>query len=240
MDDLTFVWQSLPELLVGFPGHRPGGILLSLVLAASSAAAGMVLAVVLGSMSASTSRVLRVPATTYVWIIRGVPLILLLLLVHNVSSPTTVLGTQGSPTRSALIALSLYSTAYFADPIRAGLRSVPSQLIEDAALLGSRRSHTLIHVRLPFALRSMFPGLTTQAVTIFKDTSVVVVIGVADLTTNAQLVLGADVANSERWIPLYLAVGSLYFVTALALTKAASVWELRLTRSRSAIDRRTV
>lgn len=211
-------------------------MLLSILLAGVSVSVGGVLAAGFGTMSASGQRALRLPATAFVWIIRGVPLILLLLLVHNISSSAALLGTEGTPTRSALIALTLYSAAYFADPIRAGLQSVPPQLIEDATLLGSSRSHTLTYVRLPFAIRSMFPGLTTQAVTIFKDTSVVVVIGVADLTTNAQLVLGADVANSDRWIPLYLTVGALYFIAALVLTKLASAWELRLIGRRSSLD----
>lgn len=67
----------------------------------------------------------------------------------------------------------------------------------------------------------MRPALTTQAITIFKDSSVVVVLGVSDLTTNARIALGGDVTNAPYWVATYLLVGFLYWCVAFGLARFA-------------------
>ena len=75
-------------------------------------------------------------------------------------------------------------------------------------------------ITVPYALRVMRPALVTQAITIFKDSSVVVVLGVVDLTTTARIALGSDIANAPFWVATYLTVGALYWVVAFSLAKA--------------------
>ena len=121
----------------------------------------------------------------------------------------------------------LYSSAYQADIIRTGLRSVPGGIVDWARLMGSSRWQVYRRVKLPYSLRVMQPALAGQGITLFKDTSVVVIIGVADLTTTARIVLGGDVGNAPYWVATYLMVGLLYFGVAFGLSRLALRGERR-------------
>lgn len=231
MRQIEFLLRQLPNLLIGFPGNRPGGLLLSVILAAVGIAVGMVVAVVIGSAQLSSIGLVRRSARLYVQIIRGIPLLVLLLLVHQVLGRGPLPGLETTAFRSALVTLVLYSSAYQADIVRAGLRAVPPQLAEEARLLGSSPFTVYRTVKLPYALRVMQPALTGQGITVFKDSSVVVVLGVAELTTTARIALGGEVGNAPFWVATYLTVGGLYLIVALGLSRLAEHSERRLRRS---------
>ena len=217
-DQVEFLWRNLANLLIGFPNHRPGGLLMTILLTASSLLVGLVIAVAVGSAQTSRWAPLRWLASGYCRIIRGVSLLLLLLVVHQLLS-TGRLGVETSSLTSAFVTLVLYASAYQADIIASGVRAVPRLLIDDARTMGASPSRGYLRVSLPYGLRVMRPALLTQAITVFKDSSVVVVLGVADLTTTARIALGADVGNAPYWLITYLAVGFLYFVVALTLSR---------------------
>ncbi len=71
----------------------------------------------------------------------------------------------------------------------------------------------------------MLPAFTGQAVSLFKDTSVVIILGVAELMTVARIALGSDVGNAPYWVALFLVVGFLYFIVAFSLSRLAQRWE---------------
>lgn len=223
-EQLTFLIEKLPSLLIGFPGQRPGGLILTILLAFLGVGLGFLAGLVVSNFYQSRWWPLRWSARLYVEVFRGLPLILLLVLVHQViGSPR--FGLDFSPRTSALVALTLYSSAYQAEIIRAGLRSVPLQLVETARLMGLSRWDVYRLVKLRYALRVMVPAFTGQAISLFKDTSVVVVIGVAELMTSARIALGNDVRNAPYWVGIYLLVGVLYFCVAFALSQLAQNWE---------------
>lgn len=227
VDQITFLLEKLPYLLIGFPGHRPGGLVLTLLLAIVGVSLGFIIALLMSGGYESRWRLLHWSARLYVEVFRGLPLILLLVLIHQVvGSPR--FGFNFSPHTSALTALALYSGAYQAEIVRAGLRSVPAPLIEAARLVGSSRWQIYHLIKLRYALRVMLPAFTGQAISLFKDTSVVVIIGVAELMTVARIALGNDVANASYWVSLYLMVGFLYFCVAFSLSRLAQRWEKRI------------
>ena len=225
-DHLSFLLEKLPVLLFGFPGQRPGGLTLSLILAALAVAVGFGLAMPVSGAARSRWRALRWCAVAYVEVFRGLPLILLLALVHQGVGGVRF-GLDWSPRTSAFAALVLYSSAYQAEILRAGLAAVPPELIESARLMGSRPRQAYLQIKLRYALRVMLPAFTGQAISLFKDTSVVVVIGVAELMTVARMALGADVTNAPYWVTLYSFVGLLYFAIAFALSRLSRRWEQR-------------
>jgi His/Glu/Gln/Arg/opine family amino acid ABC transporter permease subunit len=226
LDYLTFLLEKLPNLLIGFPGQRPGGLLLSLLLALVAIALGFAIAIIISSGYESSWRLVHWSTRLYVEIFRGLPLILLLVLVHQVvGSPR--FGIDLSPRASALIALALYSSAYQAEIVRAGVRSVPQQLVESARLMGSTPWQIYRLVKLRYTFRVMIPAFTGQAISLFKDTSVVIIIGVAELMTAARIALGNDVANAPYWVGIYLLAGFLYFCVAFGLSQLAQRWERR-------------
>jgi general L-amino acid transport system permease protein len=220
-DQIAFLLHNLLNLLIGFPGQRPGGLLLSLFLAVVAIALGFLIAILLGTVYQSKRRPLRWLVQLYVQVFRGLPLILLLLLVHQVLGYGRELGLQRSALTSALVALTLYSSAYQAEIVRAGLRAVPQRLTEAATLMGSSPRQTYWRIQLRYSWHVMLPAFTGQAISLFKDTSVVIIIGVADLMTTARIALGSDVGNAPYWVALYLVVGLFYFVVAFSVSQLA-------------------
>jgi len=218
-DQLDFVLRQLPNLLWGFPNNRPGGLLLSVLLSAGTIAAGFVLATGLGFAHHSRWVLVRFLTRRLVWLIRGIPLIVLLVLLFQILGTGIIFGIELSAFWAAAVTLTLYSMAYQGDIVRAGIAAVPSQLVDDARLLGASRATVARTVTAPYALRVMRPALVTQAITIFKDSSVVVVLGVVDLTTTARIALGSDIENAPFWVSTYLMVGALYWVVAFTLAK---------------------
>lgn len=216
---LEFLWRSLPNLLIGLPNERPGGLTLSLLLSGGAILFGFPLAMIIAYLETSYWWVLRRVGMMYVQSLRGIPLILLLLLVHQ------GLGLDLSPAQSALAALTLYASAYYAEVLRAGLLSVPSELLESARVLGAGKSTIFWRVRWQYTLRAMLPGIVNETITIFKDSSVVVVLGVADLMMVARAQLGSNIQNSVYWVPTYLLVGLLYAFVALGLSLFAAYWQ---------------
>ncbi len=227
-DQLEFVVRNLPNFLIGFPSQRPGGLLMSLILAVVGLGAGFVLALAVAPATGSRHRLVRWLGQGFVEVFRGVPLILLLLLVHQLMAGVDLLGIGPSTLRSAFVALMLYSAAYQADIIATGFRAIPPGLIEDARLLGSSRSQLFALIKLPYGLRVMQPALTGQAITLFKDTSVVIILGVADLTATARIALGSDVTSAPHWVATYLTVGAIYFVVAFGFSVLARWHERRI------------
>jgi general L-amino acid transport system permease protein len=218
-EHLEFVWQQLPNLLWGFPSRRPGGLLLTILLSAGAIVVGLLLGMALAAASHSRLRIVRLASFTITRVVRGVPLIVLLVLLFQVLGTGMVFGIECSPFWAAATTLTLYSAAYQSDVLRAGIAAVPDQLRESARLLSASPSMIARSTTMPYALRVTRPALVTQAITIFKDSSVVVVLGVADLTTNARIALGGDVTRAPYWITTYLVVGLLYWIVAFGLSR---------------------
>lgn len=224
-DQLAFILKNIPNLLIGFPGHRPGGLLMTLLLSISSLFLGFVLATLLGTAYQSRHKAVRWMAHGYTQFFRGIPLVLLLLLIHHLLGYGRQIGFERTVLTSAIVALTLYSSAYQAEIIRAGLQTTPSNLIESAQLLGSSRQQTYWFIQMRYTLHVMLPAFTGQAISLFKDTSVVVILGLAELMTVARIALGSDVGNAPYWMPLFIVVGFFYFIVAFGLSRVALQWE---------------
>jgi His/Glu/Gln/Arg/opine family amino acid ABC transporter permease subunit len=198
--------------------------LLSLFLAVLAIGFGFLLAMVMAAGRESRWQLARWLARGYVEIFRGIPLILLLLLIYQVIGGQRF-GLNLSPRIAAVVTLALYSGAYQTEILRAGLKAVPSQLVDSARLMGSAPWQLYRLVRLRYAFRVMLPAFTGQAISLFKDTSVVIIIGVGELMTVARSVLGSDIRNMPYWVSLYVLVGGLYFILAFSLSMVARRWE---------------
>lgn len=217
-----FLWESLPNLVLGFPNERPGGLLLSVLIALVATSIGFLIAVVVGALGASRWRVVRFVASVYINLGRALPLLFLLLFVHQ------FIGGRRfdlilEPLESAVIALTVYASAYFAETIKAGWLATPPNHIAAARLLGGHIGRIAL-LRLRYTLHSMWPALTNQTITIFKDTSVISVLAVTELTFVARATFSGNTQNSQYAVQLYIFVGLLYASIALLLSILAVMW----------------
>jgi glutamate transport system permease protein len=192
------------------------------------AGASIVLSILIGTLMAvgrlAPSRPLRWICGTYVEVFRATPLLLMLLFVFFGSARTPfALG----PFAAAAVALTLYNSAVVAEIVRAGIRSISRGILEAGQALGMSYLQTMRYVAVPLALRRMAPGLVSQLITLFKDTSLASVLGITELARRGRVI--HDTPTYGNTIEVLLVVSALYFIPSYILSLIA----FRLERSAS-------
>ena len=223
MLDLDVIWRNLPFLLgqglLGV-GRFAGG---TLRLALPAIALGFALGVFIGLGRLAPTRWIRIPATLYVELFRGVPLVMVIFWMWFIMP--VALGTAIPEFGVALAAFVVFEAAYLGEIVRAGIQSVPRGQVEAATALGLTGARTMRHVILPQALRNMIPSLVTQFIVLFKDTSLASIIGFMDLTKAAQVVNNREIRPFE----LYGFIAVVYWICTYSMSRYARYLERRLT-----------
>ncbi|TFV51396.1 amino acid ABC transporter permease [Bradyrhizobium niftali] len=193
-------------------------------------AAGLVVAALVALPLAlglrSQSWLIAVPARLYVELMRGAPLVILLFLAYY-GGPS--FGIVLDAETAGIAGLGLYGAGYFAEIYRAGLNAVPRGEIEAAAVLGLSRGQIFLHVRIPRAARLVLPPAIGQAINLLKESAVLSVITVPELTKVA-----GEVSNlTFSAIAPYLTAALLYWIAVEALARAGDAAERHLAVGKS-------
>ena len=196
-----------------------GGLLLTLILAVVGIVVSFPLGVFLALCRQSRLPVIRWVSTAYIEIVRGVPLITILFM-GNTLIPIFISGMNINQVLRMMIGLTFFSAAYMAENVRGGLQGVPRGQHEAAQAVGLNYVQTTLFIVLPQALRSVIPAIVGQFIALFKDTSLVSIIGLIELLGIAKTII----ANPE-WLGLqaevYLFVAFIYFVFCYAMSYAS-------------------
>jgi general L-amino acid transport system permease protein len=200
------------------PATSWGGLPVTLMLAASALAVALPLSIVLAIGRNSHSLSAQMISTGWIEIIRGVPLISILFLANTLLPLFLSGGANLDRLLRAQVALTIFASAYLAEAVRAGLRAVPSTQLEASQSLALSSFQTLRLVVLPQALRTALPGIVNTAIGIFKDTSLVAIIGLLDLL-GAVRTAGRDPAWLGFEIEGYLFAAALYFVFCFIMSR---------------------
>lgn len=196
------------------------GWLLTVLLSVIS----LVLSTLIGLIAALARRskilLLRYTSTCYIEGVRGMPLLVLILVIFYV-----VANALGIHDRLlvGVVVLSLFAGAYIAEIIRAGIESVGASQLESARAIGLTGGQTYRYVIFPQALRQVLPPLAGQFASIVKDSSLLSIIGLAEFTYTAQQVNSATYSTLESYLPLALGY--------LILTLPISLWTHGLGRT---------
>ena len=196
-----------------------GGLLLTLILAVFGIVVSFPLGVFLALCRQSNLPAIRWVSTTYIETVRGVPLITILFM-GNVLIPIFMPGLDINQVLRMMIGITFFSAAYMAENVRGGLQGIPSGQHEAAQAVGLNYVQTTSFIVLPQALRSVIPAIVGQFIALFKDTSLVSIIGLIDLLGVAKSVI----ANPD-WLGLqaevYLFAAVIYFVFCYAMSDAS-------------------
>ncbi len=206
--------QSLPLLMQGLS--------LTLELAAVSLAIAMVLGIIASLMGMSKNPVFRAINRAFVAIIRGTPLLVQGFFIYF--GITGVLGVRMSAFTAGVIALSLNAGGYMSEIFRGGIQAVDPGQTEAARSLGLSKSQTTWRIVIPQAIRICIPSVVNQWCITIKDTSIISVLGFAELTKIGQQIIARTFRSFEVWIM----VGILYFVVIYLLTVLAHVVERKV------------
>lgn len=211
------VEKARPILLGLDPADHLGGLSLTLLLAVGSWVASWPLALALAHGRRSHRMWLSALCRTWIECVRGVPLIALLFLAAYLLPAVLPPDWQMPLAWRAGMALTLFSAAYLSEIIRSGLQSVPAEQIEAAEVLGLGFWGTQWRVVWPQALRAVLPALVSHAIGLLKDTSLVMVIGLHELTGGLSLGLGGDPVWRPFYLEAYLFVAAVYACLCLGL-----------------------
>jgi general L-amino acid transport system permease protein len=127
----------------------------------------------------------------------------------------------------AAIALTLFSSVYMAEVVRGGLQTIPKEQTEAASILGLGWWQTQRRVVLPQALRAVLPALIGHAIGLLKDSSLVLVVGLHEFTGGLSLSLGGDPVWRPFYFEAYLAVGMVYALMCLGMSRMGRSLERR-------------
>lgn len=213
MIDFNLIIEYTPVLL--------RGLIITLEIAAAASCIGLILGIVLAFMQTSNQRILWSIVSAYVIIIRGTPMLIQILCAYFLLPH---IGIHISALWTAIIAIGLNSAAYISQVMRSGIASVGRGQIEAAKVLGFSTQDTIKYIVLPQALRTTLPALGNEFVTLIKDSALASLIGVAELTKQANFIK----SKTFDAISVYFAVAVLYLILTSTVSFIVSRLEKRM------------
>jgi general L-amino acid transport system permease protein len=209
-----------------------GGLLLTVLLTVVGITFSFPLGLALALGRRSSLPVVKYFCIAYIELIRGVPLISILFMAMIVLPLFLPLG-MPSPTNvtRAMVGITLFSAAYLAENVRGGLQSVPKGQYEAADALGLSTFNKYRLIVLPQALRAVIPAIVGQFIALFKDTSLVALVGLVDLLGIARSIIQQPMwVNTPGGITteMYVAIAIIFFVFSYGMSWASRQLESRL------------
>jgi len=213
------------------PQERWGGLPITLILSTFGLAFAFPIAVLVALGRRSKLPAIKTLCVLYVELIRGVPLISLLFMASVMFPLFLPEGMNIDKLLRAQVAITLFAAAYLAEVVRAGLQALPRGQYEAAEALGLSYWQKTGFIILPQALRLVIPPLVNTFIGFFKDTSLVLIIGIFDLLTAGKTAI-VEPAWQGFGIEVYITVGLIYLVFCFAMSKYSQNLEQDLNKDR--------
>ena len=213
--DWSVIWAALPNLL--------DGTLMTVKITFWGLVGGFVLGALAGIARAYGPAILSGIAQIYVSIIRGTPIVVQVMFIYF-ALPLMIPGLRVDAIWAAIATLIINSGAYIAEIVRGSLLSVHKGLKEAGQAMGLPFHKILLHIIGPVAFRRMIPPLGNQCIISLKDSSLFIVIGVAELTRQGQEIM----ASNFRAVEIWSAVAIIYLILTGALALALRLVEKRM------------
>jgi len=212
------VWEAIPILLQGAE--------LTVIIALVGLLIGFFLGAAAGLCRISRSWFLQKVAGVYIETIRGTPLIVQVMFLYF--GLPLALGMRIPPLTAGIVAIAVNAGAYIAEIVRGAVQSISMGQYEAGRSIGLTRGQTMAFVIWPQAFKRMIPPLGNQFIISLKDTSLLVVIGVGELTRSGQEIIATNFRSFEVW----LTVAVMYLVLTLSISKVLSIVEYKLVFAR--------
>lgn len=219
-DDDLFEGDSIGSNFAWQIGPIVKGLFVTLWISAAASLLGLIVGLITGLCRVSSNLTLRQLSIFYIEIIRGTPLLVQIFIFYY------FLGTVLDIDRfvAGILALAIFAGAYVAEIIRAGIQSIPKGQMEAARSLGMNVPQAMIHIILPQAFKRILPPLAGQFISLIKDSSLVSVIAITDLTKSGRDIIATTFATFEIWF----VVAILYLLTTSLLSQVIAWVERRL------------
>src|SRR5882672_261621 len=209
-----------------------GGLPLTIMLATLSIVFAFPIAVVVALGRRSKLPAIRTVCVIYVELIRGVPLISVLFMASFMFPLFMPPGVSIDVLLRVLVGITLFSAAYMAEIVRGGLQAIPKGQTEAAATLGLSYWQTQRKIVLPQALAMVVPGIMNNFISIFKDTSLVTIVSLYELTGAMGLALNSDANWRPFKLEAYLFIAAIYFAFCFSMSRYSLWIEKQVNRSK--------
>ncbi|WP_100751622.1 amino acid ABC transporter permease [Vibrio salilacus] len=224
--DYQWQWHRVANYIAFYeegqwwPAELIDGLFITLKISALSMGFTLLIGLMTALLRLSDSWVGRAIATGYIELIRNTPLLVQIYLLYFVFGP--IIGLDRFAT--AVLALSLFQGAYTAEIFRGGLNNIPKGQFEAAKSLGLSSFYTYYDVILPQLLQRTLPPLTNEVVSLIKNSSIVSVMAIFDLTTQGRNIVSETAMPFEIWF----SVAGIYLLLTLSLSALSAWMEKRL------------
>ncbi len=219
MELIALLREAAPAMLTG-AGY-------TLLFALASMLGGLAIGFPVALLRLAPWALLRWPATLYVSIMRGTPLLVQIFVIYY-GLPSV--GIEFTPVTAGVLALSLNAGAYLSESLRGAIASIGQGQWRASFSLGLGYGQTLVHIVLPQALRVAVPSMSNTLISLIKDTSLVSVIALTEL----MLATKEAIATTFQPLPLYMTAAAIYWVLSLFFEGLQRRAERRLDRAHAA------
>jgi polar amino acid transport system permease protein len=217
---LIYLLVSKPDPYLRIAKFLPDGIWVTFQVTFFSIIIALLLGLITGIGRVSKNSLINAVASTYVEVIRGIPLLVQLFYIYYALARFVRVPDM----LAAVIAMSVCYGAYMGEVFRAGIESIDKGQAEAAHSLGFNRRQTMLYVILPQAWRTILPPVGNESIALLKDTSLVSILAVADLLRRGREFASETFAYFET----YTLIAIIYLLITLILSKLVSIMEDRL------------
>lgn len=205
--------MKLFDLIAEYGGALLSGLGITLQLTIIGILFASIIGVFCALVNVSKNKYLKIITSIYINIIRGTPFLVQAYIIYF--GLPMALGIRMSETTAGIVAISLNAGAYMAEIMRGGIEAVDKGQMEAARSLGLPYPKAMVKVILPQAIRTMTPSLINQFIITLKDTSILSIIGIRELTMAGKLVIAKNYESMAMWTLVAL----FYFVVIYGITK---------------------
>ena len=209
---------SNSKLLPEIPTTLWGGLLVTLILAVGGVVLSFPIGILLALGRRSSLPVVKAFSTGVIELIRGVPLITILFMFSLILQVFLPVGSRFDRLLRALMAITIFSAAYTAENIRGGLQAVPPGQVEAAKAVGMNSIIINIFIVLPQAIRAVIPAIVGQFISLFKDTTLVIILGINELLGIGRSVVNADPEFIQLQLEVYLFIAAIFWIISYAMS----------------------
>lgn len=205
-----------------------GGLLVTFLLSAGGILLSFPIGLILALGRRSTLPVVKAFSTIFIETVRGVPLITILFMFSIILALFLPADSRIDRLVRALMAVTFFSAAYTAENVRGGLQAVPTGQIEAAKAVGMNGFQTMVFIVLPQALRAVLPAIVGQFISLFKDTTLVVIVGINDLLGIGRSIINSDPEFVQLQTEAYIFIAIIYWIFSYLMSLASSRLEAAL------------
>ncbi|MBN1148726.1 MAG: amino acid ABC transporter permease [Anaerolineales bacterium] len=240
--NLTYAWLAASivitlVLLPGFEGSNIlpsvpttlwGGLLVTMLLAIGGIALSFPIGVFLALGRRSSLPVVKWFSIAFIECIRGVPLITILFMFSLILQVFLPIGSRFDRLLRALIGITIFSAAYMAENVRGGLAAVPPGQVEAAKAVGMNGLQINLFIVLPQALRVVIPAIVGQFISLFKDTTLVIILGINELLGIGRAVINTDPEFVQLQLEVYTFIALVFWIFSYAMSYSSRQLEAAL------------